>query len=134
MSTLAVTQIAAIKSLVDTLASLDLSPLHLRIDAKTVGDPRPDISMWMQARTDFERVCAHLRAKAIERRYSGGTGQREWYAEHDHDGHRLLIQCVSFAHHADWMPRDAAPDQPAPADLPPDPCGTGSLLDLLEET
>jgi hypothetical protein len=104
VSTLAVTQIATIKALVDTLADLGISPLHLRVDAKHVGDHRPDISLWTQTRTDFERLCAHLKAKPAERRYRP-VGQREWCAEHDTDERRLLLQCVSFAHHDDWEER-----------------------------
>lgn len=104
---LSVVQIAAIKELVDQLAAFGISPLHLNINAKHVGDPRPSMSMWLRYRTDFERFCAALKTKVKERGYSP-EGQREWYAEHDTADRRLLIQCVSFKHHEDWQPRSAA--------------------------
>jgi hypothetical protein len=104
---LSVTQIAVVKALVDHLSDLDISPLHLRIDAKHVGDARPDVSMWLRYRTDFERFCDALKLKAKERAYSP-EGQREWWAEHDTADRRLLVQCVSFAHHEDWQPKERA--------------------------
>jgi hypothetical protein len=107
MSDLAVTQIATIKALVDTLADLGISPLHLLTNARKMSDTRPDISLWTQRRTDFEALCAHLKAKPVER-MAHQPGQREWYAEHDTDERRLLIQCVSFPHHDDWQPREAS--------------------------
>lgn len=104
MSALVVTQIGVIKSLIDTLADLGLAPLHLRIDAKAVADTLPDISLWMQTRTDFERLCDDLGVKPKEARYSP-EGQRLWSANHDTTERRLLIQVVSFKHHQDWQPR-----------------------------
>lgn len=104
MSDLDVTQINTIRGIVEQLALLEMSPLHLRVDAKHVGDTRPDISLWLRYRTDFERFCESIKAKPHERMYRG-QGQREWYAESDADTRRLLIQCVSFEHHDDWEPR-----------------------------
>lgn len=104
VDSLAVVQIGVIKALVDRLAELDLSPLHLRIDTKRVSDTRPDISMWMQTRTDFERLCTALKLKATEARYSP-QGQRLWHANHDTAERRLLVQVVSLAHHDDWQER-----------------------------
>ena len=108
-ATLSVLQIGAVKALIDTLAELEISPLHLHIDAKSVGDQRPDVRLWTQTRTDFERLCARLKIKAKEARWSP-QDQRQWSAEHDTADRRLLIQCVSFKHHADWVakPRGAA--------------------------
>lgn len=104
MSPLSVVQISTIRDLVLALADLEISPLHLRVDTKRVGDTRADISMWMQTRTDFERFCEHLGAKAKESRYDP-EGQRSWSAENDTTERRLLIQCVSLAHHDDWLPK-----------------------------
>ncbi len=101
---LAIVQIGTIKALIDELADLKVTPLHLRIDAKKVGDTRPDVSLWMQTRTDFEALARRWKAKATERRFSP-EGQREWFAEHDNDGIRVLVQVVSFRHHEDWEPR-----------------------------
>jgi hypothetical protein len=104
---LSVAQIATIKALIDQLADLELSPLHLHIDAKHVGDTRPLVSMWLRYRTDFERFCEATKLKAKERQFSR-HGQREWFAERDTEGCRLLVQVVSFAHHEDWVPRSEA--------------------------
>lgn len=98
---------SAIKDLVDTLDGMGIDPLHLHIDGAKPLDPRPDIRLWCRYRTDFEAVCARLRLKPRERDGYGRMGQREWFAEHDDDRRRLLVQCVSFDHHPDWQPREA---------------------------
>lgn len=99
-----VPQIAAIKGLVDLFAALDIDPLHLQADGRHPTDTRPNLSVWCRYRTDFERVCDHLRLKPVERQYRQ-AGQREWYAERDDDTVRMLVQVVSFEHHPDWLPR-----------------------------
>lgn len=96
--------IAAIKAVVDLFADLGIDPLHLHIDGARPTDSRPNLSAWCRYRTDFERVCQRLQLKATERRYVQ-PGQRHWCAERDDDTTRLLVQCVSFQHHADWEPR-----------------------------
>lgn len=96
--------IAAIKAIVDTFADLGIDPLHLHSDGHKPTDRRPDLRVWCRYRTDFERVCQRLRLKVTERRYVQ-TGQRAWFAEQDNADHRLLVECVSFEHHADWEPR-----------------------------
>ena len=105
MTTLSITQVATIKTIVDDLAVLGIAPLHLRVDTLTVGDPRPSINLWAQTRTDFELLCDRWSLKPVERRFSPST-QREWYAERDLDDRLMLVQVVSFAHHADWQPRE----------------------------
>lgn len=101
---LSLVQIGVIKALVDQLHDLDLSPLHLRVDAKHVGDTRPDVSMWLRYRTDFERFCAAVGVKPVPARFDSAD-QRSWSAEHDTADRRLLVQCVSFKHHDDWEPK-----------------------------
>lgn len=101
---LRLTPMAEIKALIDLLAELDIDALHLRIDAKKVGDTRPDIALWTLYRTQFERLCEALKMNPTERRFSP-PGQREWFAESDTATRRLLVQCVSFEHHPDWQPR-----------------------------
>lgn len=108
MPELSVVQIGAIKELVDQLHTLDLSPLHLHIDTKHVGDTRPDVRLWLRYRTDFERFCGELGVKAKAARWDP-EGQRSWSAEHDTEERRLLIQCVAFRHHADWQPPGGEP-------------------------
>jgi hypothetical protein len=107
MPELSVVQIETIKDLVGQLHALGVSPLHLQVDAKHVGDTRPDVRLWLRYRTDFERFCAALGIHAKESRWDP-EGQRSWSAEHDMEDRRLLVQCVSFKHHADWEPRPAA--------------------------
>lgn len=104
MTKLDVTQVKTVLGIVEQLAMLEISPLHLRVDAKHVGDTRPDISLWLRYRTDFERFCESIKAKPKERTYTP-AGQREWWAESDTDTRRLLIQCASFEHHDDWQPK-----------------------------
>jgi hypothetical protein len=104
MTGLVITPIGEIKDVVDQLAELGIDALHLRADAKKVGDPRPDVSLWVTYRTEFLRVCEAFGVKAQERRFAG-AGRREWFAERDTATRRLLIQCVSFEHHHDWEPR-----------------------------
>ena len=107
MTTLRIPPIAEIKAVVDVLADLGIDALHLRADAKKVGDTRPDISLWVTYRTEFLRVCEAFGIKPVER-IAHQPGQREWYAERDTDDRRLLVQCVSFEHHEDWEPRKGA--------------------------
>lgn len=105
MTELVITPISEIKAIVDQLADLGVDALHLRADAKKVGDQRPDVSLWVTYRTEFLRVCEAFGIKPQERPYSR-TGQREWFAERDTASRRLLVQCVSFEHHDDWEPRE----------------------------
>lgn len=111
MTELVITPISEIKAIVDQLVDLGVDALHLRADAKKVGDLRPDVSLWITHRTDFERVCEAFGAKPVERRYRQ-AGQREWFAEKDTGTRRLLIQCVSFEHHHDWQPRPRTEETP----------------------
>lgn len=104
---LVVTPISEIKAVVDTLAGLGIDPLHLHIDGQRPTDHRPNITVWVRYRTEFEATCGAFNAKAVERRFIQ-HGQREWYAESDTATRRLLIQCVSFEHHADWAPRQVS--------------------------
>ena len=101
---IALTPIDEIKEFVDVLADMGIDPLHLHIDGHRPTDARPSISVWIRHRTEFEAICARLKAKPVERRYSQ-PGQREWWAESDTTTRRLLMQCVSFEHHHDWEPR-----------------------------
>lgn len=110
MTELTITPIAEIKAVVDVLADLGIDALHLRADAKTVDDTRPDVSLWVTYRTEFLRVCEAFQLKPVERRYAG-PGQRAWFAERDTNDRRLLVQCVSFEHHHDWEPRQSGGDQ-----------------------
>jgi hypothetical protein len=99
--------IAEVKRLVDILTDLDIEPLHLHVDGHKPTDLRPDVRLWTRTRTDYERLLDALKVKPKqrhERRYSP-QGQREFYAEHDTDARRLLVQCVSLEHHDDWRPR-----------------------------
>lgn len=107
MADLSLVQIDTIKGLVDVLHRLRMSPLHLHVDAKHVGDTRPDVKLWLRCRTDFEAFCAELGVRPVEARWNP-EGQRSWSAEHDTPERRLLVQCVSFQHHDDWEPRSAA--------------------------
>jgi hypothetical protein len=102
--TLRLTPIDEIKAVVDTFADLGIDPLHLHVDGKRPLDQRPDIRVWVRYRMEFERVIDAFGAKPKERDYRM-PGQREWFAEKDTDGRRLLLQCVSFEHHDDWQPR-----------------------------
>jgi hypothetical protein len=104
---LAIVPTSAIKELVDILEDLGIDPLTLHIDGARPLDARPDVRLWCRYRTDFETVCERLRLKPHER-LARQHGQREWFAEHDDDRRRLLVQCVSFAHHDDWQPREAS--------------------------
>lgn len=106
-TTLNPTPVATIKALVDDLARLDVTPLHLHVDTLKVGDLRPNVSLWTQTRTDFETLCDAWKMKPVERTYTP-EGQRAWCAERDTNDRRLLVQCVSFAHHDDWQPRGTA--------------------------
>lgn len=106
VSSLTLSPITEIKALVDLLADMGLDPLHLNIDARSNLDRRPRINLWMRYRTDFETFCARIGAKPAEKRYTGGTGQREWHANSDTPARALLVQCVSFDHHPDWQPRE----------------------------
>ena len=108
MTELRLVPTTVIKSVVDELVDLQVETLHLHIDGQTPTDARPSIRLWIRTRTDFELVCRAWGLKATEVRYTP-TGQRQWHAEHDTHGHRLLVQCVSFDHHPDWQPRPTDP-------------------------
>lgn len=107
MTEIRIPPVNAIKQVVDLLDELGIDPLHLHADGAKVLDARHDIKLWLRYRTDFERVCAALKAKPVERPHRG-HGQREWYAEPDTADRRLLVQCVSFEHHPDWEAREAS--------------------------
>lgn len=120
MKTLTHVPLGEIKALVDLLAELDVSVLHLHIDTRDMLDKRARINLWISSRTDYFRLCDHLKLTPTEKRYQG-LGQREWWAEADTPARALLIQCVSFEHHDDWEPRAGKP------------ASTGDLLDLIDE-
>lgn len=101
MTTLHLTPIATIKALVDHLADLGITPLHLHIDGRADLDQRPDVRLWTRTRTDLFALCDSLGVKPREDRYNP-EGQRHWHAEHDTEQRRLLIQCCSLQHHDDW--------------------------------
>lgn len=107
MSELVSTPITVLKSLVDSLAFLQITPLHLHVDTRAMLDQRARVNLWCATRTDFERLIAALALKAVERP-ARTPGQREWFAEDDNAERALLVQCVSFVHHADWLPRPPA--------------------------
>lgn len=98
---LSMVQIDAIKTLVDQLHSLNMSPLHLHVDAKHVGDTRADAKLWLRYRTDMEAFCSEFGVKIVPARWDP-EGQRSMSAIHDTDERRLLVRCVSFRHHSDW--------------------------------
>lgn len=98
------TPITVVKDLVDSLAFLAVTPLHLHVDTRVMLDQRPRVNVWLATRTDYERVVAALALKSVER-MARTSGQREWYAEDDTTARALLVQCVSFVHHADWQAR-----------------------------
>lgn len=102
MNDLHLVPIAEIKAIVDTLADLGIDPLHMHVDGHKPTDIRPDVQLWMRYRTDFERTCEALGAKKVEVR-NWQVGERRYSAEHDTDRRRLLIQCVSFRHHDDFI-------------------------------
>ena len=104
MTDLALVPAGRIKALVDLLHGLGIDPLHLHIDGRKVDDLRPNTRLWLRHRTDIERVRQALGIKAKERA-GHGPKQREWCAEKDDDGQRLLVQVVSLPHHPDWEER-----------------------------
>lgn len=102
--TLDLPRTSGIKTIVDLLDDLGIDPLHLHCDGAKPLDSRPNVRLWLRYCTDYERVIDRLRLKSVERQYRM-PGQREWYAERDNDEMRLLVCCVSFAHHPDWEAR-----------------------------
>lgn len=105
--TLDLPPINAIKEIVDVLADMGIDPLHLNADGRKPTDGRHDIRLWLRYRTEFEAVCERLRLKPAERPFRQ-HGQREWFAVGDNDDRHLLVQCVSFEHHHDWISREAS--------------------------
>jgi hypothetical protein len=96
--------IATIKALVDQLAYMDVTPLHLNIDGPTPTETRPNIRLWLRTRSEFEAVCKALSLPVKESRYDP-SGQRSWSASGDDASQRLFVSVVSFEHHDDWQPK-----------------------------
>lgn len=111
MTELQIPPIDEVKALVDQLHSLGISPLHLHVDTRVMLDQRPRVNVWLATRTDFETFTEVLGVAAVERP-ARAPGQREWFAEADTPARALLVQAVSFVHHADWLPRPEAVTAP----------------------
>ena len=106
MSAVTFVPIAEVKAVVDLLAELGLTPLHLQVDASHAGEARPSIRVWTRFRAEFEQVAKALGAEVREPRPAGSEGlTREYLAHVDTDRARIQVACTSRAHHHDWIPR-----------------------------
>lgn len=89
--------LAPVIELLSTLDALGVTPASINVEWRFTDQTNPYLHCWLRYRTEFERLTAALKVKTSSR--SPMKGQRLYSSE----GNGPLIQCMSFAHHDDWI-------------------------------